>query len=305
MFSHKSRYIILFLCSFFATPLLWAQVTEDSLARETDPEAMLIEELSQSKKKKEPSEKKELKKPKNIFYNVKVKKNFIKTYTSGGVETIIFYYTQEFVEPNPYLQNVGAVTWINLRKKTLQANPDANKEDMRLLHGSYKRLLDGKVMEEGYYYMGGKHGRWEYYDANFVLNNKEKYYHGWAKDAEITYYDVDRKKIKEVIPVHYGEKNGMYYSFYEGGQVQVRGKYEFGQPVGTWWEYYQFKRVRKKETRYPRKPFDSTPPLVVREWDEKGKVLYDRDRDGTGTVPAEDIEADQGNKGNKTTKNNK
>ncbi len=258
------------------------EISEDSLLREDDPEALIMAELEQAKKKKT-TEKTPLKQPKNIFYGTKIKKNFIKAFTTNGTEIEIFYHILTSQEPNTYLKNVQEVVWFNPHKRALQKTLDVDKEDMRLLHGPYKKLRNGKVIAEGYYFMGGKHGRWESYDENYVLKDKIKYYHGWPKESEITYYDSDKKKMKEVIPVHYGEKNGMYYAFYEGGQLQSRGRYEHNHPVGAWLEYYQFgkySRMKKKETRHPKRAFDKAEPILTREWDEKGKLTYDIEKDG-------------------------
>jgi antitoxin component YwqK of YwqJK toxin-antitoxin module len=272
-------------CLFASTIGLAQEVSEDSLMREDDPEALIMAELEQAKKRKS-TEKTPVKQPKNVFYGTKIKKNFIKQFTTNGTEIEIFYYVLDPQEPNPYLKNVQEVVWYNPHKRALQKTLDADKEDFRLLHGPYKKVRNGKVIAEGYYFMGTKHGRWESYDDNYVLKDKTKYYHGWPKEAQITYYDSDRKKIKEVIPIHYGEKNGMYYAFYEGGQLQARGRYEHDHPIGTWFEYYQFgkySQMKKKETKYPRRPFDKTEPMVVREWDDKGKVVFDMEKDGPKT----------------------
>ncbi|MCU0355203.1 MAG: hypothetical protein MUD08_15915 [Cytophagales bacterium] len=267
-------------------PAAAQEVADDSLMREDDPEAMLLVELAQAKKKKT-DEKVPLKQPKNMFYGTKIKRNFIKQFTTNGTDVEIFHYVLDPQAANPYLQNVQEVVWFNPNKRALEKSLGADKEDMRLLHGPYKKMRNGKVIAEGFYYMGGRHGRWEEYDEDYVLKNKTKYYHGWPKEAEITYYDSERKKMKEVICVHYGEKHGNYYAFYEGGQLMARGRYEHNHPVGAWYEYHQhgkYSMRKKKETRYPRRAFDSTPPVVVREWDDKGKLLYDLDRDGEKPV---------------------
>ncbi|MDJ1502662.1 hypothetical protein [Xanthocytophaga agilis] len=261
------------------------EISEDSLMQEDDPEAALIAELEAAKKKK-PDEKVPLKQPKNVFYGTKVKKNFIKTYSTGGTEIEIFYYILEHKEANPYLQSVQEIVWFNPHKRALQKTLGVDKKDMRLLHGPYKKLRNGKVIAEGYYFMGGKHGRWENYDENYILKDKVKYYNGWPKEAEITYYDSDRKKIKEITAVHYGEKHGMYYAFYEGGQIKARGKYDHNYQIGSWIEYYQFgkhSQMRKKETVYPRRAFDNTEPYISKEWDDKGKLVFDAAKDGKKT----------------------
>jgi antitoxin component YwqK of YwqJK toxin-antitoxin module len=189
----------------------------------------------------------------------------------------LFYYLPEYKEPNVYAQHVA---WYNARKKELQVGGQIDKETHRLLHGPYQRFVNGKLVEEGYYNQGVKHGRWEAYDGNYMLLDKVRYYKGWPSEAEITYYDADRKKIKEVVPVQYGVKHGEYYQFYEGGQLAVKGQYDNGQPVGKWMEYYQFRRRYKKETQYPKDPYDrTTQPYTLREWDDKGNLTFDKEKE--------------------------
>ncbi len=274
--------LLLLVCLLVSSTAQAQDIAEDSLLREDDPEALIMAELEQAKKKKT-AEKTPLKQPKNIFYGTKIKKNFIKQFSTNGSEIEIFYHVLEPKDPNPYLKSVQEVVWYNPHKRQLQKTLDLDKEDMRLLHGPYKKMRNGKVVAEGYYFMGTKHGRWETYDENFALKDKTKYYHGWPKEADIVYYDADRKKIKEMTPVHYGEKNGMYYAFYEGGQLQAKGRYEHNHKIGTWYEYYQFgkySQMKKREVKYPRRAFDKTEPIVSKEWDEKGKLIFDAEKDG-------------------------
>ena len=108
-----------------------------------------------------------------------------------------------------------------------------------------------------------------------TLVNKEKYFRGWPKESEVSYYDPqERKKMKEIVPIEYGEKEGFYYRFYENGQVAVMGEYQWDRRVGDWTEYYPNNR-RKKILAYPKKPFDdSLKPYIKAEWNDKGKELY-------------------------------
>jgi antitoxin component YwqK of YwqJK toxin-antitoxin module len=251
-----------------------SQITEDSLGREENPTLDLLSDLD---KKKAPKEKKELKQPKNVFFGIKSRKGFTKSAAADRVTMELFYYLPDYKDPNPYVPHVA---WYNMRKKELQLTGQIDKETHRLLHGPYQRLVNGKLVEEGYYYMGTKHGRWETYDVNFMLLEKLRFHMGWPKDSQITYYDVNRTKVKEVIPVHYGIKHGDYYQFYEGGQLAVKGQYDNGKPVGKWMEYYQFRRRYKKEIQYPMDPFDkTTEPFTLREWDDKGTLTFDKEKE--------------------------
>lgn len=249
-----------------------AQITEDSLTNSILPQLDLVN-ISKKEKDKEKEEKKPApKKKKNEFYGIKSKKQFTKL-GKGPRQTIeLFYYLPTFQEPSDYVPDVY---WFDLKKRKITTTKNIDKNNMRLLHGSYTKLVGGKVVEEGHYYKGVKHGRWEQYNAKFILLDKTKYYRGWLEESKITYYDAARTKIKEIIPVEYGVVQGQYYQYYDEGQLAVEGRYENGKKVGKWVEYYQYRRRRKKETQYPATPFDKEKPYILKEWDDKGKLTYE------------------------------
>ena len=49
------------------------------------------------------------------------------------------------------------------------------------------------------------------------------------QEWKFKFYDDDRKKLKEVIPVVYGEVEGDYYFFHENGEIAVKGQYKYGE----------------------------------------------------------------------------
>ena len=81
------------------------------------------------------------------------------------------------------------------------------------------------------------------------------------------------EKVKEVIPIHYGKKDGMYLKFYESGRVMEKGLYREDVKVGRWNEFYdKWKKNRMRETQHRKRPFDEDfDSYVVREWNEKGE----------------------------------
>ena len=90
----------------------------------------------------------------------------------------------------------------------------------------------------------------------------------------ISYYDTDRKKVKELIPVEYGEREGNYFMFHENGLLAVQGEYRFNHRVGDWVENYPNGK-RKKLISYGKDPFDKDyKPFIRKEWDENGKEVY-------------------------------
>ena len=177
--------------------------------------------------------------------------------------------------------------------KTRKLSPSAIKDKSRALplHGPYKRYAGGDLIEEGFYFEGAKNGRWVRYDSKFNLLDKVYWNKGFLAESQITYYDSAHTKIKTVVPVNYGTIEGDYLSFYDGGQLMAQGKYERGEKVGRWVEYYQFRRQRKKEIQYPKSCWDDDfEPFVIREWDDKGKLLYDHSKDPRTTAEVEDPE---------------
>ncbi len=53
----------------------------------------------------------------------------------------------------------------------------------------------------------------------------------------------------------------------------------------------QKRRQRKKEIQYPKNSWDEDfEPFVLREWDDKGKLLYDYTKDPRASVEEEETE---------------
>ena len=95
----------------------------------------------------------------------------------------------------------------------------------------------------------------------------------------VKFYDPNtRTKIKEIIPVEYGQKEGNYFYFYEDGSLAVTGEYRFNNKVGKWTSYHQKARGRRKrEIQFRRNPDnDKFRPYITKEWNSSGKVIYDR-----------------------------
>ncbi len=179
--------------------------------------------------------------------------------------------------------------WYDLRKKQLSSSVIKDKEKSLPLHGPYKRYVRGDLIEEGFYYKGTKDGRWVTYDANYDLVDKSHWYRGFPAESRVAYYDSAHTKVKEVVPVQFGEVDGDYLSFYDEGQLMEKGRYEGGVKVGRWMEHYQYRRARKKETQYRKSRWDEDfEPFVLREWDDKNKLIYDHSKDPRATAEVDD-----------------
>lgn len=224
------------------------------------------------KEEEEAVEAKKKKKKKNEFYGLKTRKGFTKKGFGDREVITLFHYLKEYKDPNPYVRDVY---WYDTESDQIKVSSNIKKENARILHGPYKRILGDQVIEEGIFYIGTKHGRWTEYNSNDILLSKEKYIKGWPKESSITYYDPQGKHIKEVVPIEYGEEEGTYYYFHDNGQVAVIGEYQYGEKVGVWREYYKNKARRKKEVQYKKDPFQKNfKPYILREWDENGKLVY-------------------------------
>jgi len=275
--------------------MLHAQVPEEkpmlpyggSLIRDTVPDISFDADSTLKFKRK----KKKKKMKKNLFYGKKTRKG----YTHEGMEekqTVeLFYVLKKNEEPSSYINDI--YVWDMMKGKVVKVHKEelAKMEKYKILHGPYTKYIAGRMMETGIFYVGAKHGRWEKYkwekkwwepplpkysrEENLqpILTGKAKYYHGFQREAQITYYDFDRKKVKEVVPSEYGEKTGEYYFFLENGQLLIKGYFSEGKKTGLWIEYFPDKNKRKREVQYPKDQWEVKDPIVMKEWDAKGNLI--------------------------------
>ena len=213
------------------------------------------------------------KKPKrNTFYGVKTRKAYARRGTGDRVTIELFYTLKKPEKPSIFVRDIY---WYDYTRREVRKTPNFDIKKGVLLHGPYRKLQNNVVLEEGIFYKGTKHGRWMQFDRNDLVSDKEKYYKGWPKESLVTYYDpVERKKVKEMIPVEINEREGFYFLFHENGAIAVTGEYKWDQKVGDWIENYPNGK-RKKIIAYPKEPFDETiRPFVRKEWDEKGREIF-------------------------------
>lgn len=222
------------------------------------------EEKEEPRKKKKPR--------KRVFYGIKTKKGFTRKGFGNRVTYELFHYLKKPQLPQTFVRDIY---WYDFTRKEIRKTEKFDPAKGVLLHGPYEKRQGNVVLQKGIFYKGTKHGRWMLYERDSVLKDKEKYFRGWPKESEVSYYDPhERKKMKEIIPVEYGEKEGYYYRFYENGQVAVMGEYRWDRRIGDWTEYYPNNK-RKKILAYPKEPFnESVKPFVKAEWNEKGKEIY-------------------------------
>lgn len=270
--------VFLFILFILSPLLLLAQEEQgDAEDRPFTIDGAFMLDLDQKEDSVAAPKKKKVKK--KVFYGIKTKKAFTRKGTGTRITFETFYILKKPEKPQTFVRDVY---WYDFKRKEVRKTAPAKFDATSgiLLHGPYKKfLLGGVVLEQGIYYKGTKHGRWMKYNRDSVLLDKEKYFKGWPKESQLTYYDpFERKKLKEIIPIEYGEREGYYYLFHENGKPAVVGEYMFNKKVNDWIEYYPDGR-RKKIISYPKEPFDPTIRAFVRvEWNEKGREIYRKAR---------------------------
>ena len=227
--------------------------------------------LELDERTEEPIVTKKKKPKKKVYYGIKTKKLYTRRGTGEKVVTEQFYILKKHEPPPLYVKDIY---WYDYKRKEIRKTEKFDPAKGVLLHGPYQRLQGSVLLEEGIYFKGAKHGRWMRYNRDNLLEDKEKYYKGWPKESMVSYYDPERKRVKELIPVEYGEREGNYFMFHENGTLAVQGEYRFNYKVGEWIENYPNGK-RKKIINYGADPFDrDRKPYVRREWDENGKETY-------------------------------
>lgn len=240
---------------------------EGTFTFETDTPYKLLE-LDQNL---EPIVTKKEKPKRKTYYGIKTKKGFTRKGFGDRMVIETFYYLKKKDQPTPFVRDIY---WYDFTRREIRKSGYDPKKGV-LVHGPYKRMQGDIVLEEGIFYKGSKHGRWMKYDRQDLLEDKEKYYKGWPKESIVTYYDpVEKTKVKEMIPVEYGEREGFYTMFHENGSIAVQGEYKWNRKVGEWIENYPTGK-RKKLISFPTDPFDrDQKPFVKKEWDLKGREIY-------------------------------
>lgn len=267
----RNSLILFFLFSFFLTQ---AQDEDLSQLFKVDYDTPLTIDLDEEEEEKEEDAAPKKKKKRNVFFDIKTKKHF--TRTGFGQEAVyeLFNFLKVYEGPAEYAQDFY---WYDTKKKKIINSLRVDPKRAYVLHGPYKKMMGDQVLETGWFYKGLKHQRWVRYNTSDILQDKKYWWKGFPEQSLLSYYDHERTKLREIIPVHYGERNGEYWAYHEDGSVAARGVYKHDHKVGTWREYYATRQV-KREILYPEDPFDfEHNPVILREWDRKGQLLYDRE----------------------------
>lgn len=242
--------------------------TEGQYTFETDKPYKLLE-LDQ--KTDEPIVTQKKKPRKKVFYGVKTKKAFTRRGSKQRTTLELFYVLKKHEPSPPYVKDIY---WYDYKRREVRKSDKFDPKRGVLLHGPYKKMIGNIVVEEGIFYKGSKHGRWMRHSREDLLEDKDKYYKGWPKESLVSYHDPERTKVKELIPVDHGDREGNYYRFHDNGTLAVTGAYLHDYRVGDWVEYYPNGK-HKKIITYPTDPFDKkVKPRISREWSEQGREVY-------------------------------
>jgi antitoxin component YwqK of YwqJK toxin-antitoxin module len=216
----------------------------------------------------------EKKTPSNEYLGYRTSRTFIRRLSGKNFLIERFQYINEAQAMPAYNDEVF---YFNKKQRKIERAAKLDKENGALLHGHYKKTWNGEILEDGYFYLGVKHGRWEIFDKDTNLVDKFYYNKGLYEDTKITYHDKNQTKVDEIVQMHNGVREGIYKSFYPSGRPKEKGEYVDGQRVGKWYEYYdQTKYARKREVMHPNRarPFDEKfVSYITKEWDEKGKLI--------------------------------
>ena len=202
--------LILFCC-LILTPLMGQETAIIDLFK-IDYETPLTIALKDLKAEEDPDLVQNTKKKKKlnpkIYYGIKGKKGFVKKTRGRNTTSELFYFLKDkdFESPSPFDQDFYYFD----RKKKRIVNSKKIKKDQKigLLHGKYIKKRNDNIIEEGFYYKGKKHMRWVWYDRNDILKDKEIYWKGWTQQSLLRFYDLKRENLREVIPIHFGDRQG-------------------------------------------------------------------------------------------------
>ncbi len=273
------RLIIFLLLSVFSLLSVAQQSSVESIFK-VDYDTPLTIDLQERKEETDPADVQPVKKKKvnkKVFFGIKTKRGFTKTGFGKNTVAELFHFLKpkDVVMPDTYDRDFY---FYDFKKKKIVNSLKFDPKRGGVMHGHYVKKIGEQVLEEGYFYKGKKHGRWVRLNKSDILMDKKVYWKGWPEESRMRFYDHDREQLKEVVPVHFGEKNGTYYAFFPNGQIAAIGNYEFDEKIGLWREFYDNRRI-KREIQYPEKPFEKgVVPHILREYDKSGLLIYSREK---------------------------
>ena len=213
--------------------------------------------------------------PRDEYANIKTERK-LGNYGSGVRMTVEEVNVVKYVEDEALSLYLPEIFIFDPSQSRVVSISTKEAKNAQICHGPFKKYVNQKLVEEGFYFMGVKDGRWETYGPENELENKVYYERGFTAGSTIHYYDAEKKKIKEVIPRFYGQVRGTYYSFYPSGSLKEDGRLDDSVKVGRWREFHEFGSGGrlKKEWKFGKDKFDFTEPLLIQERDQQSKIIF-------------------------------
>ncbi|GAA3950081.1 hypothetical protein GCM10022406_34950 [Hymenobacter algoricola] len=243
---------------------------------------VLTKEQEKAAKEKEKVAQRNKKKKKNIFLGERIKKGFTKYGPKGRNQVIeTFHYLRTFQQPNDF---APARYFFDAKKrKVFKTTEELDPATAKVLHGPYKKMQGGKVIETGFFALGTRHLRWEKFGKDNVLLSKNHYEMGFPRDAQVSFYANDKKRLKEVIPYAEGKIEGDYVSFNENGKREWEGQFENGKKVGEWTRYWGFRNTKDRRRyvyQYGESGYEPEvpAPALLKEYNRNGVMVYEKDK---------------------------
>ena len=212
---------------------------------------------------------------KDEYANIKTDRR-LGQYGSGNRSTVEEINVVKFVEDESLSTYAQEIWWFDPNQSRIVNSSIKDNKTAQICHGPFKKIVNNVIIEQGFFYMGTKDGRWETFGPENELETKVYYERGFLAGSIITYHDDAKKKIKQVVPNFYGKTRGNYFSFYPSGNLKEDGKFDDSIRIGRWREYYEFGTGGrlKKEWRYGKDKFDASEPILMVERDSQGKIIY-------------------------------
>ena len=212
---------------------------------------------------------------KDEFENIKTERR-LGQYGSGNRSTLEEINVVKFVEDESLSAYAQEIWWFDPNQSRIVNSSIKDNKTAQICHGPFKKIVNNIIVEQGFFYMGTKDGRWETFGPENELESKVYYDRGFLAGSSITFYDDAKKKIKHVVPNFYGQIRGAFLSFYPSGNLKEDGKLDDSVRIGRWREFYEFGTGGrlKKEWRYGKDKFDVTEPTLMVERDSQGKIIY-------------------------------
>lgn len=212
---------------------------------------------------------------KDAYVNIKTERR-LGQYGSGNRSAVEEINVVKFVEDELISTYAQEIWWFDPNQSRIVNSSIKDNKTAQICHGPFKKIVNNMVVEQGFFYMGTKDGRWETLGTENELENKVYYDRGFLAGSSISYHDDAKKKIKQVVPNFYGKTRGTFLAFYPSGNLKEDGKLDDSVRIGRWREFYEFGTGGrlKKEWRYGKDKFDASEPILMVERDAQGKITY-------------------------------